>query len=147
MAKLANNVSIQKGPSYCRPTSAAGGLDWHSFLKPGSCQYHTISDYGHTNANSVDGYLFSRLSFPTNPFRASRDEVQSRSSWFFIHSHNNTYPKQTHLGLASFDLSKGHKNMTHFWAWQNRWPIVKFLKSQDSTINRNSHDEDSCSLI
>ena len=24
--------------------------------------------------------------------------------------------------------------MTHFWAWLNRWPIVKFLKTQESTI-------------
>ena len=37
--------------------------------------------------------------------------------------------------------------MTHFWAWLNHWPIVKFLKTQESTIYRNNHDEYSCSPI
>ena len=47
---------------------------------------------------------FQQIRFERAEMKYSQDHL----GFLFIRI-PNTYPKQTHLGLASFDLSKGHK--------------------------------------
>ena len=80
-------------------------------------------------------------------FERAEMNYSQASSWFFTHSHTKHISQANLLRSGIFWSFKRAQNMTHFWAWLNRWPIVKFLKTQESTINRNNHDEDSCCLI
>ena len=95
----------------------------------------------------MSGCPFTCPSFLPSPFWASRGWTTVKHHLGFYYSHTKLISQANLLRSGIFWSFKRAQNMTHFWAWLNRWPIVKFLKTQESTIYRNNHDEYSCSPI